>query len=52
MKTKTLNSTEQLKGFAETFSIYTLLKNSRKTIHTIQNPSVNQHLPPNINFTK
>ena len=39
MKTKGLNSTEQLKGFSDTFSIYALLKNSRETIQTIQNPS-------------
>ena len=39
MKLKGLNSSEQLKDFSETFSIFTHAKNYRKTIQTLQNPS-------------
>ena len=39
MKLKDLNSSEQLKDFSETFSIFTHAKNYRKTIQTLQNPS-------------
>ena len=39
MKLKGLNSSEQLKDFSETFSIFTHAKNYQKTIQTLQNPS-------------
>lgn len=36
-----VNSCEGLKGFSVTFSIFSLIEKSQKTIHTIHNPSQN-----------